>query len=417
VSTHGRVFGSLRELRARLASISTYERVRHAYVGVQTQEQCLFAGAQGGIQMDPAEVKIHPVPAECLTKPLTATLLAEAARHLSWSDEIGELLGVAGAARDKLAGVSLARLLNHTHGLDSPTVARIPRAADGRIDIEALCNQLAAVPLSSPGRFYSYSNTGAWFVGALLERLSGRTYANLLYDRRLWPAISDSSALPAGDICPATGETLQLTMHQWLAFLSLHLRDPSQATASLRPAPVPLPGWCPSERAACMGWKHYGGTWFGHNSNANGSSALLRFDPEENIAIVIEASDDTAFLVLAGLFGDVLPEFSGLRPPRMLNSQERSALEPRRYTGSYVQAQSRLSVGIGTSARASECLTIEMQKSDGTTTAQRLRAAEDHIFIPESQDNRELPFIQFVAPEPTLHFGYLWNGKQLWRRE
>jgi hypothetical protein len=166
-----------------------------------------------------------------------------------------------------------------------------------------------------------------------------------------------------------------------------------------------------------MGWKHYGGTWFGHNSNASGSSALLRFDPEENIAIVIEASDDTAFLVLAGLFGDALPEFSGLRPPRMLNSQERSALQPGRYTGSYVQAQSRLSVGIGTTAHAAECLTIEMQKSDGATAAQRLRAADDHIFIPESQDNRELPFIQFVAPEPTLRFGYLWNGKQLWRRE
>lgn len=187
------------------------------------------------------------------------------------------------------------RLLNHTHGLTSPTVARIPRAADGRIDIDF----------------------GTCSVHGL--------------------------------------ETLRRDMVRTI----------------LRP----------------------------------------RNDQLGN-------SHEKAAAQMAGrVFGDVLPEFSGLRPPRMLNSQERSALQPGRYTGSYVQAQSRLSVGIGTTAHASECLTIEMQKSDGTTTAQRLRAAEDHIFIPESQDNRELPFIQFVAPEPTLRFGYLWNGKQLWRRE
>ena len=56
-----------------------------------------------------------------------------------------------------------------------------------------------------------------------------------------------------------------------------------------------------------------------------------------------------------------------------------------------------------------------MQGSQDTTAARPLRPAEDEIFIPESQVS-ELPFIQFVEPQPARTFEYVWNGKQLWRR-
>jgi hypothetical protein len=365
------------------------------------------------------EAENHAVRADCLTKPLTATLLARAApaHFLSWSDEIGAVLELASPWRTRLAGVSLANLLNHTHGLDAPTVAQIPRTPDGWIDVEALCGQLAAAPLNVPGRLYSYSNTGAWFIGAALERLFRRPYSLLLHEHRLWPVEAGGRALAPTSVCPASGTDLELSVAQWLAFLSLHLRDRSPAIASLQLSRVSLPGWSPSERATCLGWKHYGGSWFGHNSNAGGSSALLRFNVEEDVAVVVEAADDAAFIVLAGLFGRALPEFADLRPPRILSTSERAAVELERYTGTYVQAQSRLEVAINTAARAEPCLTVEMRTADGATEAQPLRAAAGDLFINDPKVNAQLPFIQFVVPGPTGPFGYVWNGKQLWRRE
>ena len=427
MSAHSRIFDSFRndnDLGSRAAAISARKQVTKVCVGVQIKGQRMFAAVDRAIQLDPGEAEDQLVPAACLAKPLTATLLAEAApkHHIDWSDEISDVLGVGSPRKAKLAGVSLASLLNHTHGLDASTVPRVPRTHDGFVDVEALCDQLATAPLSAPGRLYSYSNAGAWFAGALLERLSGQSYSQLLHERQLWPVSLSSKPLYAAGVCPATGEQLELTLSQWLAFLNFHLRDwqvgtdagLAQALASLRTDPIPLPGWSPSEQGACLGWKHYGGRWFGHNSTTVGSSALLRFNPEQHIAIVIEASDDTAFVVLAGLFGTALPEFTNLRPPRLLPSKESGALQFDRYTGTYVQARSRL--GVGTS-RGSLYLTVEMQGSSAATAQRLLRPAEGELFIPDPRDDPEFAFVQFIAAEPTRAFGHLWNGKQLWRRE
>lgn len=428
MDAHSRIFESFRndnDLALRATAISARKQLTKLRIGLQINGQRMFAAVDRSIQVDPGEAEAHLLPAACLAKPLTATLLAEVVSkyHIDWSAEISDVLGLDRPWNMKLAGIRLTSLLSHTHGLDASMISQVPRTHDGFLDVGALCDQLAATPLSAPGRLYSYGNAGAWLAGALLERLCDQRYAELLYERQFWSVNPGSIPLDATSVCPATGEKLELTLSQWLEFLNLHLRDRpigtdaglSQALASLRADPIMLPGWSPSEQGACLGWKHYGGKWFGHNSYTNGSSALLRFNPEQNIAVVIEASDDTAFIALAGLLGTALPEFTNLRPPRLLSLKERGGLQFDRYTGIYVQARSRLEVG--TTSQGSLYLTVEAQDCSATHTQRHLRPAEGDLFIPEPRDDPEFAFVQFVAADPARAFGYLWNGKQLWRRE
>jgi hypothetical protein len=417
-------FKSALDLTSRLAAISARKRLQSVSIGVRINGRRMFAATRGAIRLEPNDAADHLVPAACLAKPLTATLVAEAAakHHVDWSNPVSEVLALENPWKARLTGITLSHLLNHTHGLDASAVHRAPRTRDGFLDVKLLCSQLAAEPLSAPGRLYSYGSAGAWFAGAVLERLCGRQYSHLLYDCRLWRSAPRSPALPFGNICPATGDELELTVSEWLALLEAHLKTVLKGAdeavtpvlSSLRAAPVPLPGWSPFEQGACLGWKYFGEGWFGHNSNLAGSSALLRFNPDQHIAIVIEASDEAAFIVLAELFGTALAEFSNLKPPRLLNPQECATLQLDRYVGTYVQAHSRLNI-VKTS-QGTLCLAVRTQDSSAETSQRPLRPAAEEVFIPESRDNLDLAFVQFIASDPMSGFGYLWNGKQLWRR-
>ena len=340
-----------------------------------------------------------------------------ATQTFNWSSEIGEFLSLANPWKERLSGISLRCLLTHTHGLDASTVQSVPRTREGFIDVQVLCSQLAASPLSTPGRLYSYSNAGAWFAGAALEQRLGRRYSQLLKDSSL----RSSESISVGSVCPATGDGLELTLSQWLRFLELHLQQgPSRAgdafaraLSALREDPVSLPGWSPSEQGACLGWKYYGAGWFGHNANLPESSTLLRFNCEHHIALVIDASDNAAFMVLAGLFGTALPEFANLRPPRLLNADECAAASLERYVGTYVQAQSILRVDT-TSKR--QLLLIIDTPDRRESRARLLRAAEGNLFIFEPRDSTDFACVQFVKATEAGTFEYLWNGKQIWRR-
>jgi hypothetical protein len=412
------------DLSSRLAAISARKQIKRAAVALRVNGQHLFAAIDRATPLDSGDAAAHRLPAGCLTKPITATLLAQAAlrHHIDWSNAITDVLAVLGPWKRRLTGITLRHLLNHTHGLDASAISCAPKTPAGLLDADSLCAQLSADPLSTPGTLYCYSNVGAWFAGALLEQLEGKPYAQLLEAGHLWP--SNHERLRLQNICPAAGAELELTLAQWLAFLESHLQAPpqsesddalAQALASLRAAPVALPGWCPSEQGASLGWKFYGAGWFGHNADLEEASALLRFNPEQGIAIVVEAAGNSAFSVLAGLMGTALPEFANLKAPRFLNSQECSALELDQYVGTYVRAQNRLE--IDSTSPGQLRVTVATQESSQDVSQQIFRPAQSDMFIPEQRNNPELSFVQFVQANAAGAFGYVWNGKQLWRRQ
>jgi CubicO group peptidase (beta-lactamase class C family) len=425
-----RGLGSRAEFLARLAAVCAHKRPQFLSVALRAAGWTALAETDSaGVPRVIEESQATPVPAGCLTKPITASLLAGAvaAGEVDWNTEVSHLLRVRGEAQGKLSRVRLGHLLDHSHGLDSLAEV-VPRTSGGLVDVPLLCAQLASRPLSEPGELYSYGNIGAWLGGAVLERISGKRYSQLLAESSLTPLDGHLQHPP---MCPASGDCLQLTTAQWLAFLERHLRPgdetnheaapESERCSSLVGLPslltqrIKMPGWSPAEQAACIGWKYYGAGWYGHNANMTSCSALLRFNPREGTALAMAGAGDTTFLMLAGVFGTLLPELANLRIPRLLVSGAEELFESAPYVGRFSRARTHIEVATASQRRLS--FTFGTTDSEHAPIHGRLRRAENEVFFPDSRVDYELPFLQFVRSKHSPGFDYLWNGKQLWRRD
>ncbi|HVJ61607.1 MAG TPA: serine hydrolase domain-containing protein [Tahibacter sp.] len=398
-------------LRGRLDAIVQRKGLQAVCLGVAADGRALTFSA-GTAETEAADAADAPVFAGCLAKSLTATLVndAVAAGRLAWTDAAADILAGDAQTQRQLAGITVRQLVDHAHGLDASTVRGVPRTGDGYIDVAALCGALDPQPLFAPGRMYSYGHAGAWLAGAVLERIGGARYATQLRERQICDAMYGESDA----ICSATGMALALTVTQWLAFAQrscTHLQAPPDGTHDDRA----LPGWHPNEQAVRRGWKCYGDGWFGHNANLVDRSALLRVNPHERLAIVISASDPNgAVFAASGVFGDLLPEFRHLRPPRLLKADEVAALDVHAHVGRYVQARTTVEVTLD----AQGALQLRAGERDrDAVPASRLRAADRGVFIAESRGNPEFQFVQFIDADASGASAFLWNGKQVWRRD
>src|SRR5215472_14997071 len=93
------VLSSRNELASRLAAVCARSRLQTVSIGLRLEDRTLFAQTDnhGAIRaIEPGECSYAP--AGCLTKTLTATLLAEAvgAGKVDWSTEVTEILGIRG---------------------------------------------------------------------------------------------------------------------------------------------------------------------------------------------------------------------------------------------------------------------------------------------------------------------------------
>ena len=86
--------------------------------------------------------------------------------------------------KDTGGKVTIHQLLNHTSGFpDLPEISRNPynNAAD-------FVKKFASAELQSePGVKYSYSNSGYWILGAIIEKVTGKSYETVLTERILKP--------------------------------------------------------------------------------------------------------------------------------------------------------------------------------------------------------------------------------------
>lgn len=402
-------------LRGRLEEIVRRKGLQKVCVGVAVdgRELTLSAGAAEAHGVDATAASEAPVAAGCLAKSLTATLVNEAvvAGRVGWTDAVADMLARDAHSRRRLAGITVRHLLDHAHGLDASTIHRVPGAGDGFIDVGRLCEELGPQPLFAPGRMYSYSHVGAWLAGAMLERVGGTRYVTQLRERQL---ICDATYDGSAAICPATGADLTLTLAQWLVFAQRCLAE-LQPRQDGTDGDMALPGWHPTERSIWRGWKCYGDGWLGHNANLSDRSAMLRINPAEQLAIVVSANEaNGAVFAASGVFGDLLPEFRNLRPPRLLKADEIAGLSVQDHVGRYVQARTAVDVTLD----AQGALQLQVgEREQEAGPASRLRAADRGVFLAESRGNPEFQFVQFIAHDASSGSAYLWNGRQIWRRE
>lgn len=124
-----------------------------------------------------------------MTKQFTAAAilhLSEAGK-LALDDEIGDYLPRYSKA---LRGVTLRRLLDHTAGMVSLGVARADFRATMRLPApkDSIAQAYGALPLEfAPGTSIAYSNTGYFFLGLVIEAISGKPYATYLADEFFTP--------------------------------------------------------------------------------------------------------------------------------------------------------------------------------------------------------------------------------------
>jgi hypothetical protein len=311
-------------------------------------------------------------------------------------------------SRAAFEGVTLRHLLEHTHGIDDSLIDR-PMLNDALVDVAELAHRASVeLRLSQPGDVYSYGNVGAWLTAAALEQLAGRAYAELLRGDLLAPlgVRIDGAAIGNGSfLCPSTGVGLSLSVGDWLRFLAYaasdHVwpRDPGGASEI-----TDLPGWHPLERGIWLGWKSHGHGWFGHQSAWPGSSALVRVNPEREIALALISRDHAASVIAARLFGAALPELFDFRMPRPIAPG--APLDLQRYVGRFASAA--LSADVRLRGGALELHVQDRTRGRWQCTALSPAAAQTFFATPPVIES--FAYLQFVTVRGVA---YLWNGRSV----
>jgi D-alanyl-D-alanine carboxypeptidase len=130
-----------------------------------------------------------------ITKQFTAVailMLAEQGK-LSLDDDIGRYFPDYPASGKK---VTIAQLLNHTSGVASYTGMRGFGAEMHKdFTVTQMIDRFKDLPLDfAPGQDWIYSNSGYFLLGAIIEKVSGKPYADFVADHIFKPLAMENSA-------------------------------------------------------------------------------------------------------------------------------------------------------------------------------------------------------------------------------
>jgi CubicO group peptidase (beta-lactamase class C family) len=140
---------------------------------------------------------------KAMTSLLAATLVEDG--KLSWSTTVREVFPELAPTMDHaLQAVTLEQLLSHTSGIPSDTDAH-DKLVQHSFTLEKrnldelrywIIQQLVTNPLQSkPGTQFAYANMGYVLAGAMLERVTGRTWEELIVERVFEPLGLKSAGL------------------------------------------------------------------------------------------------------------------------------------------------------------------------------------------------------------------------------
>src|SRR6266581_656029 len=183
-------------------------------------------------------------------------------------------------------GITVRHLLTHTAGVAEYTDSTFDYRKDYTED--ELVKFAASRPLDfRPGERWSYSNTGYVLLGALIHRVTGRFYGDLLRDSVFRPlGMNDSRVISEADIVPnrAAGYRLE-------GVALNHRRVPSPAALDTAWTPVRLNdgatypygfGWGVFNQRGALRISH-GGSWQGFKT------VIARY-PESGLTVMVLAN-------------------------------------------------------------------------------------------------------------------------------
>jgi CubicO group peptidase (beta-lactamase class C family) len=165
-----------------------------------------------GLANEETKVKLEPGTPHriaSVTKGFTAVLALQAVERQEMDLDEPMLKQFPEVSRPDLAAITLRQLLTHSSGL----VDFAPELREGEELVQTLARELSTAKVESgPGEKFAYANINYTVIGCMLERATGKTYAELLTKRILQPAGMTSTYLdigPARDRSRATGYEMQ----------------------------------------------------------------------------------------------------------------------------------------------------------------------------------------------------------------
>ena len=122
-----------------------------------------------------------------VTKSITATMIARLVEQdkMQWSDTVGECFTEASVHED-WKPVTLHQLLTHTAGAPANFSSQVGRKQPALGDectqarLKAVLDVIAEKPIYPPGTQHAYSNVGYTIAGAMAEKATGVSWADLV---------------------------------------------------------------------------------------------------------------------------------------------------------------------------------------------------------------------------------------------
>jgi CubicO group peptidase (beta-lactamase class C family) len=246
-----------------------------------------------------------------VTKQFTAAciLLLQEQGKLKTSDPIGLYLSSPPPA---WKDVTIRDLLTHTSGITNDILAgnAFTQFDHGVHTPQELIDAVRELPLkTTPGSKFEYNNLGYVILGAIIEKVSGQTFAKFLHDHILGPLdMKDTNLGGPPDIIPgrafgyipADGKLLDA---EWVDPSVLGAAAAMYSTGAdlvkwldalengrvLKPASLAEMNTPRLEDYGCgmLIERQYGVEVIGHNGNIEGSHALVEFYPHSNAEFVV----------------------------------------------------------------------------------------------------------------------------------
>lgn len=286
--------------------------------------------------------------------------------------------------------VNVHQLLNHTSGIvgytEIPTWANTVRNPYSPTEFLSQFSTLDL--LFEPGTKYSYSNSGYFLLGVILEKVTGQSYEKLLYERIFAPAgMNDSGYDSTQPLLPkrAAGydkridesyvNTAYLDMTQPYAAGSLYstaedlyLWDQALLTEKILSATSKERMFTPGLSDKGYGWnitKNNGVTTISHDGAINGFNTLLSRNPDsKRVVILLNNTGGAPLEQIADSIRTILDGKEPVMPKRraattLFRTYEASGIDSTLAQAKDMQTGSEYDAGVGELSRlANQLLAI-----------------------------------------------------------
>ncbi|MGM9477581.1 serine hydrolase domain-containing protein [Pedobacter sp. GSP4] len=149
-----------------------------------------------------------------LSAALVMTFIDE--KKLKLTDTVGKFLPVLSKAGK--GNITISQCLSHTTAIKAPPIKESAREMRNTNSMDEAITKIAEMPMEGkPGKVFRYSNTGLQIAGAVMEKISGKSFETLFAERIAKPLEMKNTdfgkgkvALPAGGASSTPSDYMNL---------------------------------------------------------------------------------------------------------------------------------------------------------------------------------------------------------------